>query len=122
MKIITEISDVNYMLQKYKGANLQLAFYSESLSRLAIRLYFINQKKVIYIIGIGCEKICGSFRLSNIDLSVSDVVNHETGPNLIRIFEKTSGFEVLTSGGVTLAEGEDSEFGTSFDHFIDPHY
>ncbi|KKO92489.1 hypothetical protein AAW12_05150 [Sphingobacterium sp. Ag1] len=60
MEIITEISDVNYMLQKYKGANLQLAFYSESLSRLAIRLYFTNQKKVIYIIFFDYEKIFGT--------------------------------------------------------------
>ncbi|MDR3010979.1 MAG: hypothetical protein LBV59_23835 [Sphingobacterium sp.] len=120
MEIITEIRDINYMLQKYKGANLQLAFYSESLSKLAIRLYSMNQKKVIYIIGIGCEKICGPFRLSNIDLSINDVVNSELGANLIRVFDKTSGFELFASGGVTLAQGEESEFGTSFDHFIAP--
>lgn len=64
--------------------------------------------------------MCGHFGLSNIDLTINDIVNSELGANLIRVFDKTSGFEFFASGGITSAQGEESEFVTSFDHFIAP--
>lgn len=118
MKIITDIKKANNLLQSYIGAILQIAFYSESLKRIAIRISLPNVNEVLYIVGIGCESISGRFSFSNIDASIMVTVNDETKETVTKVSDRTSGFELVTTGGFSLAQGYESEFGTSFDDFI----
>ncbi len=61
MKIITDIKEADTLLKSYIGAMFQIAFYSESLKRIAIRLYLPNVNEVVYLIGVGCTSIKGRF-------------------------------------------------------------
>jgi hypothetical protein len=118
MKITTDIKEANNLLHSYIGAIFQIAFYNESLKRIAIRIYLPNVNEVIYLVGVGCESISGRFRLSNVNLSINKEVDEETKEDIVKICDKVSGFELSTSGGFSLAQGLESEFGTSFDNFI----
>lgn len=79
---------------------------------------FSFQSKVAYIIGVGCERINGNFHITNIDLSIIEEFNSETKTSVTKIIDKTSSFELITSGGFSIAQGLESEFGKSFDKFI----
>ena len=70
MKIITDIKEANSLLHSYIGAILQIAFYNESLKRIAIRICQPNVNEVIYLVGVGCESISGRFKFSNIYLFI----------------------------------------------------
>lgn len=118
MKIVTDIKEANDLLKSYIGAILQIAFYSESLKRIAIRICLPNVEEVIYFVGVGCERISGRFRLSNVNLLITKEVDEETKESVVKISDKILGFELSTSGGFSLAQGLESEFGTSFDDFI----
>jgi hypothetical protein len=118
MKIVTDIKAANILLQSYMGGILQIAFYSESLKRIAIRICLPNTEEVIYFIGVGCESISGHFHLSNVNLEIIEEVDEKTKENVSKISDKILGFELSTAGGFSLAHGLESEFGTSFDNFI----
>lgn len=118
MNIITEVNDANSLLQTYVGATLQVAFYSESLRRIAIRIYQPNVSEVIYIVGVGCKSLNGRFSYLNADISIDVTHDEETEENITTISDAISGFELITSGGFVLAQGYGYEFGTSFDNFI----
>ncbi|MEZ4913581.1 MAG: hypothetical protein R2798_05950 [Chitinophagales bacterium] len=118
MKIVDDLNLANKLLKSYIGAIFQVAFYNESLRRIAIRIYFPELKYVVYFIGVGCESISGNFWLSNTDLSITTQVDEETKEKIIKLIDKISGFELSTSGGFSLVQGLESEFGTSFDNFI----
>lgn len=118
MKIVTDIKEANDLLQSYIGAILQIAFYSNSLKRIAIKICLPNIEEVIYFVGVGCESISGRFCLSNVNLSIIKGVDEETKESIVTISDKVLGFELSTSGGFSLAQGLESDFGTSFDNFI----
>lgn len=121
MILLTDIKEANDLLQTYKGAKLQIAFYSESLRRMAIRISLPSEKEVIYILGAGCESINGQFSFSNIDLSIILTVDNEMEISITKISDLKSGFELNTTGGFVLAKGYESEFGTSFVDFFKDH-
>ena len=118
MKIVTDIKEANDLLQSYRGSLIQLAFYNESLKRIAIRICLPDEDEEIYLVGVGCESINGRFSFSNSSLSIDQETHKKSNENLIRIYDETSGFELYTSGGFSVAQGLESEFGTSFDDFI----
>ncbi|WP_394748244.1 hypothetical protein [Spongiimicrobium salis] len=119
MKIVTDIKEANNLLQSYVGARLQIAFYTESLKRIAVRIWFPdNIDQVIYFIGMSCESINGCFSLSNVDLSITLKMNEKTKEDIITLRDEISGFELSTSGGFSLAQGLLSEFGNSFESFF----
>ena len=118
MKIITDIKEANVLLQSYVGAALQIAFYNESLKRIAIRISLPAVAEVIYFVGVGCESISGNFRISNVNLLITSEVDENTKERITKITDKLSKFELSTLGGFSLAQGLESEFGTSFDNFI----
>jgi hypothetical protein len=118
MKIITDIKEANNLLKSYMGATLQIVMYSESLKRIAIRLSLPNVIEVVYLVGISCESINSRFSFLNANLGIVVDIDKETKDNKTRIKDKISGFELITSGGVTLAQGLESDFGISFDDFF----
>ncbi|MFC1223740.1 hypothetical protein ACFE6N_08020 [Pedobacter sp. BG31] len=118
MKIITDIKEANILLQSYTGGTLQIAFYSESLKRIAIRISLPAVKEIIYFVGVGCESISGNFRILNVNLSIAQKIDESTKENILKIRDKLSGFELSTSRSFSLAQGLESEFGDFFDHFI----
>ena len=116
MKIITDINDANKLLQSFKGATLQVCLYSMSLKRIALRLAYPKSiEEVVYIVGIGCESIKGRFRFIITNLSIAVEGDAEI---ITRITDESEGFELITSGGFSLAQGSESEFGTTFENFL----
>ncbi|MEO0684143.1 MAG: hypothetical protein AAFY76_03610 [Cyanobacteria bacterium J06649_11] len=120
MKIITDIEDAKALLKAYAGGMSKIAFYSESLSRIAIRLTVPDVDEVIYLIGVGCERINGSFSFPNVALSIEQHFSEEVPEFLTIIRDKRSGFELITTGGFTIAQGLESEFGSAFENLISP--
>lgn len=118
MKIVTDIKEANTLLQSYIGAMLQIAFYSESLKRIAIRVCLPNVEEIVYLVGVGCESISGRFSFLNVNLSITQHVDEETKDTVTKISDEMSGFEIATAGGFSLAQGLESEFGTSFDNLL----
>jgi hypothetical protein len=115
MKTSTDIKEANNLLEFYSGATFQIVMYSASLKRMAFRLILSNVNEVLYIIGIGCESINGHFNYNNANLNITKDVNNDS--NTI-ITDKLAGFTLITSSGFTIAQGIESEFGTSFDNFL----
>ena len=118
MKTIIDIKEANILLQFYIGATLQKEMYSTSLKRMALRLVLPNVKEVLYVIGIGCESLNGRFGFTNANLNITvDVINEKFEPITI-IADKLVEFSLVTSGGFSLAQGIESEFGTSFENIL----
>ena len=118
MKLVTDIKEANNLLQSYVGATLQIAFYRESLRRMAIRIMRRNVDEIIYLVGVGCQSISGRFSFSNVNLSITLDVDKVTNENLTVISDEASEFKLITSGGFALAQGVESDFGRSFDNFF----
>ena len=117
MRIITDITEANNLFQSYNGATLQIAFYSENLKRIAIRIWIPDNEKIIYFVGIGCKSMNGHFKEKNTILSITMTFDkvYET---IVTLNDKNSDFKLSTYGGFSLAHGLESEFGPSFDGFI----
>lgn len=118
MEILSEIGINNKLLNKYKGGKLKIALYDESLKRMALRLESNNYEEVIYIIGIGCERIVGNFECSNVQCNIKISTINLNGENLYEFCDKLSDFKILASSGFTLAKGLNSEFGSNFESFL----
>lgn len=118
MKIITDVKEANHLLQSYAGALFQVYMYSASLKRIALRLMLSDIEDVVYIVGVGTESINGRFSFTNANFFIALESEKTTNEVLTRITDKSSGFELITSGGFSLAQGKESEFGTSFDNFL----
>lgn len=118
MKVLTDIIDANKLLYTYAGAASQIAFYSESLKRIAIRIILPTMDEVIYLVGVGCESINGRFSFPSAHLLIEESMGKEINEKITIISDKGSGFELITSGGFSLAQGTESEFGISFKDFF----
>lgn len=117
MKIITDLKEANELLQSYRSAKLEIMIYSPSLGRLALQATLPNVEKVVYIVGVSCKSIYGSFKSMNVDLKIHEELN-EFGETISTLSERTDQFKLVTSSGFVLAFGLESEFGSSFDDFI----
>jgi hypothetical protein len=118
MKIITDIKEANDLLHLYIGATLQIFIFSTSLKRMALRLVLPNVNEVVYIVGISCESINGRFSYKNAHISITTRFNNEVNQTETIITDRLARFELITSGGFSLAQGTEMEFGESFDNFI----
>jgi len=114
MKIITDTNAANSLLQQYQGASLYIQLFTTSLWRLAVLLRHPGQLEVLYVIGLGCDHITGSFYYPNAYLEIIQLPEKEQ----TIITDKQAGFTLVTTGGFALAQGLDSEFGDSFDNFL----
>ena len=77
-----------------------------------------NVKELVYIIGIGCERMNGYFNFSNTSILIEQFFDEEMHEYLTRVSDRSSRFELITTGGVTVVHGLESEFGKSFEAFI----
>jgi hypothetical protein len=118
MKITTNLTKANDLLQSYTGAISQVVMYSDSLKRMAIRITLTGTEQILYLVGVGCEIMNGRFRFSNAQLSITEELNKETDEIITIIRDKAGDFELKTSSGFSLAQGLESEFGRSFENFI----
>lgn len=114
MKIITDINTANLLLQQYHGASLSIELFTTSLWRLAIQLRLRGQPEVLYVVGAGCQHITGNFHYHNACMEIIQLP--EKAQTIIT--DKQAGFTLITTAGIALAQGLDSEFGDSFDHFL----
>jgi hypothetical protein len=117
MKIITDLNEANNFLQSYNSAQLEIMIYSPTLRRIALRLRLPKMENVAYIVGVGCQNICGDFRINDSNLKIEQKLN-EFSEIITTISDEVSRFHLTTNGGFSLAYGFESEFGTSFDNFL----
>jgi len=118
MEIVTDVVKANKLLELYKGASFQLAIYDISHKRMAIRVFKSNSDQVVYLVGVSCLRMNGDFHVQNSQLLILDKLDEETKQMVTVVKDLISGFELYASGGVTLAYGLESEFGTTFHSFI----
>lgn len=118
MKIITDLKEANMLLQSYSGATLQIEVYSTSLRRMALKLFLSGIEEVLYVVGIGCESLHGSFYIKNVTLQILEELNNENDETITIIADKLVSFSLITSGGFSMAQGLESDFGKSFDDFL----
>lgn len=117
MKIITNLLEANETLRIYFGANVNMMIFSPSLHRIAWQLKSEKHSNVVYVVGIGCERISGSLSWSNGEIQI-DQFSHQHDEVITKISDKRNCFELITSSGFSIAMGEQFEFGNSFDDFI----
>jgi len=110
MRIVTELSEVNSLLDTYRGSYVQISMYNVSLKRLALKLSLPNNLEVLYLMGVACEKIKAKFTFTNLGLIVISSFNQVTKETTTIIKDEISEFELTTSGGYSLGIGLESEF------------
>jgi hypothetical protein len=118
MKIVTDLNEINQLLESYNGANCQIVMYNNSLKRMAIRFKLPNQTPILYLVGIGCDYIEGNFEWKNAVVKLVNKNKLKNNDSVFEIRDELNNFRLITSGGVTLACGLEEEFGSSFDNFI----
>ncbi len=118
MKQITDINQVNDVLADYNGSIADLALFSISLKRLAIRITKADTTDVLHLVVVGCLHITGPFSWKNalMEVSFSDEVDAPFGGYIIT--DKKAGFKLTTVGGLVILKGRLEEFGDSLDHFV----
>lgn len=117
MNIITDLEESNKLMRLYQGSTVQVFMYTASLKRIALKLSLPNVNEIIYLVGVGCESMAGNFTFSNADLSITTSIDENFNEMITKITDK-SGFELITSGGFSLAYGLEADFGTSFENFL----
>lgn len=118
METFTDIKIINQLLSVYKGGNISIELYSSTFKRLTLKLFSKNQEKVLYITSIGSQFVIGKFNWSNVDIHiVEENVNED---KLTKIVDLKANFELISNGGVVVAQGYESEFGNTFDDFLRP--
>lgn len=116
MRIITNLSEANSILKKYSGSILNVAFYSESLRRIAIRLTMSNNEEIVYLILFGCESMQGMFYYLEASILIKEEILNEV--LLTNVIDISSNFILTANGGFSLYVGRHSEFGKSFENFF----
>lgn len=116
MNIVSDIVAANSLLEEYRGASFHIRIFSTALWRLGIELRLPGNPTILYVVGAGCHHIHGHFRYSQADLEIIHVPEREQ----TILTDKQTGCELITTGGITLAQGLETEFGDSFDNFLSP--
>jgi len=116
MNIVSDIVAANSLLEQYRGASFHIRLFSPALWRLGIQLRLPGNPTVLYVVGAGCDHVHGDFRYPHANLEIIRVPEKEQ----VILIDKKTGFELITTGGITIAQGLDTEFGDSFDNFLSP--
>ncbi|MEI3796514.1 MULTISPECIES: hypothetical protein [unclassified Chitinophaga] len=114
MNIVSDIVTANSLLEQYRGASFHIRLFSTALWRLGIELRLLGNPTILYVVGAGCKHINGNLYYTHADLEIIQVPGNEQ----IILIDKQAGFELITTGGITLAQGLETEFGDSFDNFL----
>ena len=96
----------------------QVWLFNVGHKRLAIRLELSESNEVLYIIAISCEHITGPFVWQKVRIQIIESINERS--SVITVIKDTNaGFELTSSGGVTMVIAPKSDFTQSFDNFLD---
>lgn len=118
MIIVTELNEINDLLNSYAGAKFQIKGYTDSLQKIVIRLAVPDRKEVLYLFVLGCHSMNGLFRFSGADLEVSKELAENKLDVLITVRDKSGNFLLLADNSPTMAKGLESEFGDIFGDFL----
>ena len=122
MRLITDMNKANDLLQSYAGAKFKIFVFSVTHMKLGIRLTLPNFDEVVYVTGVSCERMNGPFSYEGADLYIEEFTDEITGDRKTKISDKSSIFELVTSGGFGVAQGPLASFGSSFDPFLKREY
>lgn len=111
MEHISNINEINSLLQQYEGGDLQFYLYSTSLRRTLLRLWKNDTETVVYILATGCIHFTGNFDTENVYLSV---VKDVASGKIKKLVDSISDFELSADGDIFLLIGSASEFDKDF--------
>ena len=109
---------MNEILNEHNNEKARIWLFDITHIKLAIRIYSSKSDEVIYLVMVGCEYIRGFFNLTNPRLSVSQYINDENSDIMFKVIDNKTDFELIATGGITLAKGNESEFGNSLEKFL----
>lgn len=142
MKIISDIEEANRLLSQYVNAYLEIITYTDTFKRMAISLKHPKFKEIVYIIGVGCDKMIGNegnikfvfdselywsqygrqlydgqlgLGWDDVNLSIIEDEYNDFGEVISVMKDHNSKFELRTSQGFVVAQGFETEFGEPFD-------
>lgn len=117
MKRVIPDSERTEELLRWRGGIAKVWLYHISLRRLAIRIHRPSMSSVLYIVGNGCEYICGPFGWSDAELVIDDELDRTSGDNVCHVKDAAARFELRCSAA-SLAVGPASELDESFANFL----
>jgi hypothetical protein len=85
------------VLAQWRGADAAVWMFHISLSRMAIHLYRKGQHESLYIVAVGCERICGPIRWEPADIAIVTEQPDKYGAVRRRLVDSRAGFELLCS-------------------------
>lgn len=118
MYVLTEISEINEILNEYEGNQARLWMFDISHMKFALKIYSDEKEDVIYLVMSGCKYIKGSFYLYNPKFLITQSFDVGIDETIYKIIDKNSDFELISTTGVALAKGLELEFGDSFENFL----
>jgi hypothetical protein len=118
MILITDVTEANILLEKYNKSFAQICMFSLTHKKMALKLVSPTNSKVVFIVGIACENLNGSFTFQDADMFIRVTESHEENSYVTEIKDKQGRFHLVTSGGFSVALGQEYEFGTTFDGFL----
>lgn len=117
IRTIIDVEEANILLRSYQNAYAQLWLYGITHKRLAIKLSVSHLKEVAFIIGVSCEHVNGPFSWKRANFVIVEDKVHSS-EKITKIIDRQIGFELITSGGFSVVQGYESEFGSSFENFL----
>jgi len=118
MEITSEIITINKILNEYKSDKARIWIFDISHVKIGIKIYSNKAEEQLYLVAAGCIYIKGFFSLYNPKLSVAQHFDNEISGIVFKINDRNSDFELIATSGVALAKGLETEFGDSFEGFI----
>ncbi|WP_185289627.1 hypothetical protein [Chryseobacterium lactis] len=118
MEIITDLEHINEILREAHYDTARIWLFDITHVKLAVKLYSYKNENVMYLILPGCQYMKGPFTLKFPQLSVKRHINKETSEVTFTVVEANADFQLVSTGGIILAMGEELEFGDSFEGFL----
>lgn len=118
MKITTNLDEINKILNEYKHEKARIWLFDITHVRLAMKIYSNKNDEVIYLVMINCEYMRGPFSFNNPELFVNQIFDDTTSGTKFKVMDKKADFKLISTGGITLTIGQEFEFGSSFENFL----
>lgn len=118
MEITADINRINQILNEYQGDEARIWFFDITHVKLAIRIYSERKEDLLYLVASGCKYIKGSFSMNNPELFVTKYFDDNVSETIFKIVDNKSNFELISTAGIALAKGLESEFGDSFENLL----
>lgn len=118
MEITSDIDRINQILNEYQGDQARIWFFDITHIKLAIRIYTERKDDLLYLVVSGCKYIKGAFSMNSPELFVTKYFDDNISEILFKIVDNKSNFELISTAGIALAKGLESEFGDSFENLL----